>query len=224
MTSQPNTPTSSGVYVVAIRRDPDRDATRAAAYAHVGLDIDGLDLRDTTLATAYTDTGYTVADLITLIDHLTLLGTDPSSVPGDPHPTFEDRGGVDSEGHATDLFMLGLAPSEGNWLACAAAVHATWPRLLDLLGASIGGIFVTADGDDARIDLPGTRVPKSLRLKSGWDYDAEGNQVWLPIEEAWRRFVANNNARTAERKIGKKDMKRMRRHMEGFYADREKSS
>jgi hypothetical protein len=224
---------TAGVYPLSVRREtPEvRTQMRAAAYAHVGMSVEAAEAKTTMLAEAFTATGYDAADLIGLIEGLHALGTAPASVPGKPQPMRLGQGTSDSEDRPTDLFMLGLgSPGDGadagerNWLACVEAAHSTWPRLLDVLGARVNGVLIETTGDgertERRIEVSGTRVPKMLRLKAGWDYDAEGNQVWLPIEEAWRRFAAHNETRPADRRMDAKQMKRMRRHMKGGYARR----
>lgn len=220
----------NGIYTLSVRRG-DRDAMRAAAYAHVGLAVDGIDLDHAVLASAFTDAGFTVADLTGYIDGIHGLSTDPEQVPGFRLHAFGERGGIDSEGRRTDLFMVstGEEPEATDWLDCAETADTVWPRLLNTLGASISGhIFepaTEADDDDHpgfrsfRLPESGFRVPKSIRLKSGWDYDAEGHQIWLPIEEAWRRFAAHNKNRdgNGEDHMGVKMMRKMRKHMEESY-------
>jgi hypothetical protein len=213
----------SGIYHVSVRRIADRKPLRAAAYSHVGLAVDGVDQDQIVLASAFTEAGFTVADLMAYIDGIHALATDPSSVGAETLRMFEDRGGVDSEGNRTDLFMLSLGGKDGShdWLACAEAAYAVWPRLLDTLAAEVGGHVFDADGEMRPIEAGHEIVtPKLLRLKSGWDLDAEGNQIWLPIEEAWRRFVAHTEERGrdgGEERFDAKTMRKMRRHMKSYY-------
>lgn len=209
----------SGIYVVSVRRDIHPTAARAAAYAHIGLSTEMVRAETVALAHSFTDAGFGTSDIIALIDGLHRLTVDSNSLDVDVFEPFFERGGVDSEGRATSTFIFGLGDTDGSfdWLACVEAAHATWPRLLDVLGVSVGATFVNSAGG-RMVRVPEARVPKRLRLKSGWDYDAEGNQIWLPIEEAWRRLVADNNARITP--SDDKQMARIRSHMVEFYAGR----
>lgn len=215
---------AGGIFVVSVRRTEDPEVLRAAAYAHVGLAVDAVDQDQTRVAVSFTDAGFTVGDLIGLIEGLHGLRTTPHAVGANGSRVFRDGDGVDSEGRATDVFMLsyGTDGEPGDWLVCAEAAHATWPRLLDTLGVSIGGTVLAPGTEKPRsVAMPAQRTPKALRLKSGWDYDAEGNQVWLPLEEAWRRFVAHNEARPhRDSYMDAATLMLMREHMEGFYAKR----
>lgn len=223
-----------GVYVVSVRRvaagRPDRAAAlREAAYAHVGLSVDGVDQEQTVLPAVFTDAGFGVSDLLALIEGLHGLRVANHDDTGGPRlPVFRDGKSVNSEGFITDQFLLSFGKDTvmdeqaGEWLACAEAAHATWPRLMDAIGASIGGVVFEDGSQDSReVALPKRRTPKSLRLKGGWDYDAEGNQVWLPIEEAWRRFVHHQQTRPdRQSRMDDETLARMREHMEGYYAGR----
>lgn len=215
---------AAGIFIVNVRRTDEPEVLRAAAYAHVGLAVDAVDVDQTRIAAPFTDAGFTVADLIGLIEGLHGLRTHPRPVGENGRRVFRDGGGVDSEGRATDVFMLsyGTDDEPGDWLACTEAAHATWPRLLDTIGASIGGTVLVPGTDEPRaVTMPAQRTPKALRLKSGWDYDAEGNQVWLPIDEAWRRFVAHNEAHPhRDSYMDAVTLTRMREHMEASYAKR----
>lgn len=207
---------------------------RLAAFAHVGLSGDADRDTGSILADAFTALGGTLADVADLIEGLHALAQGPQALGLEGPNLFGERGGVDSEGNRTDVHMafFDVRPVADDaqhpgpnlrWLAPAEIVHATWPRLLDVLGVTIGGpVFAEHEGQEIQrsIDLNSGRVPKALRLKSGWDYDAEGHQVWLPFEEAWRRFVAHNADRSStpgEGHISPRDMKRMRKHMRAFY-------
>ena len=216
----------NGIYHVSVQRIADREPLRAAAYAHVGLAVDGVDQDQIVLASAFTDAGFTVADLMAYIDGIHALATDPDSVGAETLNMFKDRGGVDSEGNRTDVFMIpvgGVDESRNDWLRCAEAAYTVWPRLLPILAANVTIVAVNDDKDGVhRVDLgEGSTCPKVIRLKSGWDVDAEGNQIWLPIEEAWRRFVLHNEERGrrdgTEEYMDAKTMRRMREDMESFY-------
>lgn len=213
---------AGGFYIISVRQDVDRAAARAAAYAHVGLDVDGLDQDQVVLATAFGGAGYTTGDLITYIENLHLVATDPGALGIEEFDMFGERGGSDSEDRPVTsvMFTTGGKSGSPDWLACAETAHEVWPRLLDTLGLSIGGTRVDADGDTHSITLDKFTCPKMIRLKSGWDLDAEGNQVWLPMEEAWRRFkdhVEFRTTRDGKPYMDTKTLKRMRKHMEGFY-------
>lgn len=213
----------NGLYHVSVQRIADREPLRAAAYAHVGLAVDGVDQDQVVLASAFTDAGFTPADLMAYIDGIHTLATYPASVGADAMQMFAERGGVDSEGNRTDVFMLSVGGKDDShdWLACAEAAYAVWPRLLDALAAEVAG-HVFEDGEMRPIESGHKFVtPKLLRLKNGWDLDAEGNQVWLPIEEAWRRFKAYNEERKwgGEEHMDAKTMRKMHRHMAGYYGD-----
>jgi hypothetical protein len=212
----------SGMYVVSVRDIEDRAAVRAAAYAHVGLAVDGVSQEQAVLAAPFRDSRFTTVDLMTYIDNLHALATDPSVLGLEAFDPFGERGGSDSESRPVTMFMFatGGKTDQPDWLACAEVAHETWPRLLDTLGVSVGGTVFDDDGEYHVLSLDRFITPKALRLKSGWDYDAEGNQMWLPIEEAWRRFVAHNDARTerdGEEYMNAKTLRRMRKHLESFY-------
>lgn len=214
-----------GMYVVSLRREADREAMRVAAYQLVGFFDPAV-----ALPYSFVDAGYSEPDVVALIDGLHFLAIDPQSSPNDPWAPNGDKGGTDSEDRPTDSYMITVGGETGaNWLACAEAAHAAWPTLFDTLGASIGGVVITGsdtDGTAAKtrtITVPETRVPKLLRLKAGWDYDENGEQVQLPLEEAWDRFTAHVSARRERRGadyMDAKTMRKMRRHMVGGYARR----
>ena len=213
----------NGIFHVSVQRIADREPLRAAAYAHVGLAVDGVDQDQVVLASAFTDAGFTPRDLIAYIDGIHALGTDPDSVGAKTMQMFKDRGGVDSEGNRLDVFMIpvgGPDESRNDWLACAEAAYAVWPRLVPTLAAEVSGHLIDENGEMRAIETGHEIVlPKLLRLKGGWDFDAEGNQVWLPIEEAWRRFVAHTKERdNGEECFDAKTLRKMRRHMESYYS------
>ena len=49
----------NGIFHVSVQRIADREPLRAAAYAHVGLAVDGVDQDQVVLASAFTDAGFT---------------------------------------------------------------------------------------------------------------------------------------------------------------------
>lgn len=213
-----------GMYVVSVRTDMDRDEARAAAYAHVGLDVDGLDQTKVILATSFSGAGHTTGDLITYIDNLHLIATDPGALGIEEFDSIGERGGSDSEDRPVTMFMFSTGGKTGNpdWLACAETAHAVWPRLLTTLGLSIGGTRFDGDGGHHSLSLDKGTCPKIIRLKSGWDIDAEGNQLWLPFDEAWRRFKAHAEYLDERGGGGRtwadaKTLRKMRRHMKSFY-------
>ncbi|KQP63167.1 hypothetical protein [Nocardioides sp. Leaf285] len=208
---------------------------RSTAFAHVGLSGDAERDAGSVLADAFTALGGTLTDVADLIEGLHLLAHDPEALGPDGPGRYGAYPGVDSEGSLTDLYLarFSLHPSAHRagepglenlrWLAPVEIIHATWPRLLDVLGVTVGGVvFVEHEGKDIerRIDLNSGRVPKALRLQSGWDYDGEGHQVWLPFEEAWRRLAAHNSDRRKNHdrdRIRSRDMEGTREHMRAFY-------
>lgn len=198
----------AAVFTVRVRADLNTDAARAEAYRLIGL-------TDDARATPHPDTAAAVAFIAGALDLAAHPGTDTRA-------PYGDRG--DSEGRATHLHLLSYGPDSyprHSWLLHAETVHAAWPRLLDVLGVTLsGGVFDNAVAQFRPVHVPAMRVPKPLRLKGGWDYDADYNQVWLPFDEVWARLLDYDQARPVGRRWSRRRKCRVRRHMRALYRRR----
>lgn len=199
------------IWYVSIRDEDDLDAALEATKTYIGV-IPGCAPSDVTAPETFQEAGYTTTDAVDVLSTIVDLIRDPVK-----HGATEiGLSTQDHEGRSTTMFIV--PESAVPVFGCVEEMHAVWPGVFDALGADLSSVRLLDDGSTTTFRSRSTKVPKALRLKSGWDYDGAGNQIWLSFDEAYRRFVQH-----VGHKHSKRDMKRMRGHMVEAYADREKA-
>lgn len=199
------------IWHVSIRDDADLDAALEAAKTYIGV-VPGCTPSDVTAPVEFQEAGYTTTDAVDVLSTIVDLIRNP-----DKYEAHEiGLSTQDHEGRPTSMCMV--PESAVPVFGCVEEMHAVWPGVFEALGADLSGVRLLDDGSATTFRTRSTKVPKALRLKSGWDYDGAGNQIWLSFDEAYRRFVQH-----VGHKHSKRDMKRMRGHMVEAYAEREKA-
>lgn len=184
------------------------------AYAYLGIEPECAPV-DVTAPTAFTDAGYTTLDAIGTLAALQRLVRDPEAYQAH---VIGGRS-QNSEGVPVEVYLV--SSTHMSELDRVEAMHAVWPRVFSILGFELSCVRIHESDEHSTFSTKETlfKVPKAIRLKSGWDYDGAGNRIWLSLDEAWRRFE-----RHVRDTMSDSDLARMRSHMEDAYTDRAKTT
>lgn len=206
MTTDTSSPVLGTIWHVSVRDDLDRSAVLVDALTYIGV-IPGCAPGDVTAPESFRDAGYTTTDAVEVLTTITELAGDPDRYKAHAIGLRTS----DYEGRATSMFMV--PETHVPSFERVEPMLATWPNVFDVLGVTLSGVKIHADNTSTTFTTRTEGVPKSIRLKSGWDYDGAGNRIELSLDEACRRLVAHDDGRRDTEALAT-----VRGHMEEIYA------